>query len=549
MRFGRYGIDGGSRRVSSLIALLMLTLGVAGCGSSASSGSSKGNAASVASTSASSPVVNGPGGTAIIRAADDWDTLNPATTTGTLLSFQMDMFLYEHLTYLNPKGEVKPQLATSWTSTPTKTVLHIRSGTKCPEGAALTPAVVAASLNYLAAPKTGAPYKSAVFGSGQGHATADEAAGTVTIALSKPWNATPLGLAMPWAGIICPKALADPSIMKQASGGSGPYELTSSQRGSQYTLTARKGYAGPEGWSTAKNGVPQTIVYKVIENNTTAANALLTGEVNVGPVRGPDYSRVASESSFFRAGAENLGATALVFNEAPGLPGSDPAVRKAISLAINRNDFMDAWTGKGSEQGKALDTMMTPNIPCYTPALGKYAPGYDPSEAKKILAEAGWRPGSNGKLEKNGKPLVIRISGWNEENAGPEYLLSALTSIGITAKLTDNSTAAWETTLYTTHKYDVSAYQYAAPFPNANVMPEQNLSLGIKDAAYYAAVEHAGAVPLSQSCPAWDAALKLEVTGLHVDPLGAATETTFAKGFKYSDRWENIDPFTLYQTR
>ncbi len=484
----------------------------------------------------------------IIGSQDDWDTLNPATTTGTLLSFQMDLFLYEHLTYLNPKGEVKPALATSWTSTPTKTVLHIRKGATCSEGAAVTPTVVANSLNYLAAPKTAAPYQSAVFGSGKAHATADEAAGTVTITLSKPWNATPEGLAMPWAGIICPKALANPSIMKQTGGGSGPYELTSSKRGTEYTLAARKGFVGPGGWSTAKNGVPQTIVVKVIENSTTRANALLTGEIDVATVTGPNYSRVASNSSLFRAKAENLGATALVFNETPGLPGADPSIRKALSLAIDRNEFMAAWTGGHTEQGKALETMLTPSMPCYSAELGKYAPGYNLSEAKKLLAEAGYRSGSSGKLEKNGQPLVVRIAGWTEEGAASEYLLSALDKLGVTAKLTNYNTANWETTLYTTRKYDVSAYQYAAPSPNPNVMPEQNQSLGIKDPAYYAAVEHAGAVPANQACPAWNDALKMEVSALHVDPLGALVETTFAKGFAFSAKWEAIDPFTLYKT-
>src|SRR5579872_4278168 len=200
-------------------------------------------------------------GSAIIRGNDDWDTLDPAKTNGTNMAFQMDMLLYDHLTYLSPSGKLEPQLATSWTSTPTRTVLHIRKGVTCADGTPLTASAIANSLNYLANPKTAAPYEARTFGVGQGHATASDAAGTVTITETKPWGATPTGLAMPWAGIICPKGLRSPVLMRNAGEGSGPYVMTTNQRGTQYTLSARKGYTwGPAGWSSSGAHVPQTII-------------------------------------------------------------------------------------------------------------------------------------------------------------------------------------------------------------------------------------------------------------------------------------------------
>jgi peptide/nickel transport system substrate-binding protein len=486
------------------------------------------------------------GVTAVIRGNDDWDTLDPAKTNGTNMSFQMDMLLYDHLTYLSPTGKVEPQLATSWTSTPTKTVLHIRKGVTCADGTPMTPAAVAASLNYLAAPKTAAPYQARTFGVGRATATADDAAGTVTISVTKPWGATPTGLAMPWAGIVCPKGIKDPSLMRNAGEGSGPYVMTQNQRGTQYTLTARKGYSwGPGGWSTAKAQVPQTIVEKVIENDTTAANAIITGDVNLSPIIGADYARVAANKSLFHTGNEDVGATAIIFNEAKGLPGADPAVRHALDLAINNTNFMQAWT---FGHGQVLNTMLTPNMPCYSTALGKYAEGYNPAKAKQILAADGWKPGAGGKLMKNGKPLTIRIAGWNVQNAAPEYLLSALTSIGVTATLSNNDTTNWETLLFTTGKYDMSAYQYQSTFPNPIIIPGQDQQLGIKDPAYYTAANHASTLPESTSCPAWDAALKMEVAGYHVKPLGANITTWFAKGLKFATAWNYVDPFTLLGT-
>jgi len=40
--------------------------------------------------------------------------------------------------------------------------------------------------------------------------------------------------------------------------------------------------------------------------------------------------------------------------------------------------------------------------------------------AKKLLAEAGWMAGADGKLAKAGKPLMLRIAGSKTQNSGPE---------------------------------------------------------------------------------------------------------------------------------
>ena len=203
---------------------------------------------------------------------------------------------------------------------------------------------------------------------------------------------------------------------------------------------------------------------------------------------------------------------------------------------------MQAWT---FGRGQVLNTMLTPNMPCYSPAFGRYAEGYNPAEAKRILAADGWKPGAGGKLMKNGKPLTIRIAGWNVENAAPEYMLNALTSLGVTATLTNSDTTNWLTLLFTTLKYDMSAYQYQSTFPNPIIISGQDQQLGIKDPAYYAAANYASTLPQASSCPAWDKAFKLEITHYHVKPLGANITAWFGKGFRFTTAWNYVDPFTL----
>lgn len=481
------------------------------------------------------------GATVKIRANDDWDTLDPAKTNGTNLAFQMDHLLYDDLVYINPQGKLEPQLATKWTSTPTKTVLHIRKGARCDDGTPVTPTVVANSLNYLAAKSTAAPYEARTFGVGKAHTTANNRAGTVTIKLSKPWGNTVLGLAMPWAGIICPKALANPASMKQTGGGSGPYVLTSSQRGSQYTMTLHKGYNwGPDGWSTNTAGIPHTIIEEVIENTSTAANAFLTGQVNVAPVIGADESRVASTGGLFHTSNEDVGGSGVEFNEGR-FPGNDPKMREALGLLIDPSKFMDAWT---NGQGQALSSLVTPNMPCYLKQYGKPVPA-NVAKAKRIFASQGWKPGAGGKLMKNGKPLTVRIAGWNVMNAAPEYMLNALTSAGVSATLATSDTDTWVTTLYTKRNYDMSVYQWQSTFPSPIIISGQDQDLGIKSPAEYAAADRAATLPPAKACPVWHKAISDELNGFHVRPVGASITNWFGKGWKFSTAWNFVDPFSL----
>src|SRR5262249_42565187 len=150
---------------------------------------------------------------------------------------------------------------------------------------------------------------------------ANSRAGTVTIRLNKPFGELLLGLAMPWASIVCPAGLRHPDSLKTKPSGSGPYVLTSLKRGSQYVFKARPNYNwGPGGWTTKKAGTPQTIIIKIVANESTAANLLLTGSLNAMSLTGPDYARLAATKSLFRTSASAVGAAGIIFSEASNSP-------------------------------------------------------------------------------------------------------------------------------------------------------------------------------------------------------------------------------------
>src|SRR4028119_1920357 len=89
-----------------------------------------------------------------------------------------------------------------------------------------------------------------------------------------------------------PRARAQPA-------GTGPYELTEAVPGDQYTYQIREGYTwGPNGATTAEEGMPDTVVMKVIQNQGTAANLLIAGEVNAATIQGPDAKRLQGADLF-----------------------------------------------------------------------------------------------------------------------------------------------------------------------------------------------------------------------------------------------------------
>ena len=83
---------------------------------------------------------------------------------------------------------------------------------------------------------------------------------------------------------------------------------------------------------------------------------------------------------------------------------SDPRVRLAIAYAVDKNELIRTLTF-------GTQTMATADIPdwmwAYNRALRSYP--HDPIAARRLLREAGWGPGPNGIMRKNGQPLELVI--------------------------------------------------------------------------------------------------------------------------------------------
>ena len=534
-----------ARRLLALSAATAAVALLAAC-AGGSSGSGGGG------TSAA-PVAAGPGGTVTVRSIDDVDTFNPATTAAPNMSVQAIELTYDRLLYLSPGGKLEPYLATSWKTTPNGAVLRIRKGVTCSDGTPMTPSVIADSLRYAFSPSTHGPYTSYVTGTaGAKSVTADDAAGTVTITLKAPYNALLTALATPYVGsIICHAGVAHPASLNAAPDGSGPYVLDKSRsvRGSTYVFTLRKNYNwGPGGWSATTAGVPTTIVDRVITDDTTAANLLTTGQVDIAPIFGINEKRIEANRAVwnFTTQALQLGSWGVVFNQNKPRAGADPKVRHAIYLALQGSAMVKAAF---SSLGVQFSTLATPNMQCYNKDVGRLTPGFDPSQARAILKSDGYTPGAGGVMTKNGQPLKLKIVMWNTTGQAGDYMQQALQDIGVqsTVQITDIDT--WITALFSTKNYDLTVYSYYSGLPNPVIFPSQDSSMSIHDPVYYSLSAKAEAEPGATQCQAWDKALEHAEANYDVKPIGVSRNVWFAKGWKFAAPFDVIiDPFTLKKT-
>ncbi len=82
----------------------------------------------------------------------------------------------------------------------------------------------------------------------------------------------------------------------------------------------------------------------------------------------------------------------------------DPRVRQALTMAIDRQLIVDEIMGGRAE---VAHTPASPLSWAYTDEVTKF--DYDPAAAQELLMEAGWEPGSDGILEKDGERFSFEL--------------------------------------------------------------------------------------------------------------------------------------------
>lgn len=211
--------------------------------------------------------------------------------------------------------------------------------------------------------------------------------------------------------------------------GAGPYRLKEWSAGSRIVLEASPTYFG---------GKPHIaeVIYRIIPDESTMFMETRSGRLDVMNLSPLQYLR-QTNGDFWEREFNKFRYLASVYifmgynMEHPFF--RDLRVRRAISLAINRDDLV---RGVLLGQGVAAFGPYKPGTWAYNKKMK--APEQDLEAAAGLLAEAGFRKGKNGLLQKDGQDFAFTIltNQGNEQRILTATLIqSQLANLGIEARI------------------------------------------------------------------------------------------------------------------
>ena len=312
--------------------------------------------------------------------------LDPQISTG-LADARVLSALFEGLTRLDSQTlQPIPGLATHWTTTPDhrEWAFHLRENAKWSNGQSLTPQDVIASWKRLQNPNTAAPYADWLSNS------TFYASGPVIHIQFKyaNWN---FAEQCAWPALApIPQKLRDGETPALEFGqiSSGPYQLDFRRLRDRIRLKSNTHY-----WR-AKDVQIQTIDFFTVESNTTALNLFLTKDIHytakVPPLAVPAL-RLQHASEFITA--PQFATCFLRFQTQQG-PLTDPSLRKALSLAIDR-EAMISVLGAGC---RPAERFVPPDLTDFQHEP-KRSMAFSPNAARDALAECTYDDSIDGPLE------------------------------------------------------------------------------------------------------------------------------------------------------
>lgn len=353
--------------------------------------------------------------------------LNPHLYAGEMYAQEM---LYEGLVNITATG-YEGCLAESWDiSEDGKTyTFHIRDGVKFSDGEVCDANAIKANFDAIIENKDRHTWLE-MMNLLVGVSAPDEK--TFVIELSEPYYPllTELGVTRPFA-MISPKAMKDGSTKDGVNAyiGTGPYVLTDFVTDEYAVFEANENYWGEQ-------PAIKKITVKVIPDNQTRILALEKGEIDMifgkNMIDADAINQYQGNDKFKVELSDPTSTRQIVLNTTRDVL-AEKEVRQALQHATNKQAISEGIF-YGLEQ--PADTLFAETIPYCNIGLTPYE--YDVEKAKNILAEAGWRAGSDGVLEKDGQKLNIDLlynSDSVTEKAISEYLQSEYAKIGISLNI------------------------------------------------------------------------------------------------------------------
>ena len=499
------------KNVAAVAMAGCMAASLAACGGSASSAASTETSTAASTEAATGEESTGTASGFTVQYGPNPETLDPALNSSidganTLIT------VFEPLLLIDENNEVIPGQAESYTVSDDGLVwtFTMRDGLKWSDGSDLTAKDFEYSFKRLAAPDTAAPYAETVVGMIDGYEDAvgnPDADGNMTtepdfdalnVVASEDGKTLTVTLSYPCAYFDKLAAFAAMSPVQQATVEAngdawctapdtyvcnGPYYISDWLPSERIVLTKNPNYVG--GWDSSKI-VSDTITLLLLEDSSAVYAAYNSGEAqlvkDVPTDEIPSLTKAEDGGDFYVDTI--LGTYYLSLNDQKE-PFTDPNVRKALSLAIDR-DYVANTIMQGT----------------YTPAYNLVGPGivdesgmfYDNANggktyisddyeanleaAKQALADAGYPNGE-------GFPVIeysTNDAGYHTPVA--EYLQQAWGELGITVNINKVEWASF-TPLRRAGDYDASRNGWVMDYNDpSNMLELFTTSNGNNDGKY-----------------------------------------------------------------
>lgn len=426
-------------RVVALLALLLATAALAGCGASSdgSSGSSAKAQTGVPARTTATTAERAAGQAAIDQAVPELraglavkvQNLDDSSANGSFGSWLSNLAL-ETLVVIGPDGKLRPWLAESFEQkSDTVWEYKLRDGVTFSDGTPLTAEDVKFSWEHYAKPASRA---ASWFAPVKKIETPDER--TVVVTLKQPnasWQWTP---SLTFAQVFSKKFYEEHAKTFGAPGtllvGTGPWKFDSLNPTSGAELSANPRYWGGK--------VPfDKVSFKFFADENAMALAMRAGELDIVPHLADKPAFTAASGGVTLTSGPSC-QTGFVSMPTKTAPWNDIHVRRAVAHLMNRDDVVSA-TGFAADPATTLFTESQlrslgseQEVDTAIAALAKY--DLDVAAAKAELAKSKYPDGFDATLKTFDYGTFLKVD---------QVIAEALKQIGIKVKIDNIGQAAW----------------------------------------------------------------------------------------------------------
>jgi len=356
--------------------------------------------------------------------------MDPGTSAKSESVINMSL-VYNTLVMLDRNGNVIPDLAESWDTSPDyKTyTFHLRKGVKFHDGTSFTAHAVKFSYDrMLRINRTSMGYY-LKYGDKDSCEVVDDY--TIRIKLLKPFTIFPMDATTASYFIMSPEYVKkhmtadDPEAIKWMSNnacGTGPFKLVEWTKGQRLVFEKNRDYwGGSEGGRTTPK--VDKVIYKIVDDPSTARLMLEKGDVDIAEKLLVEQFEKLKTTPGIKVINFSIPKDVYITMDVSKPPFNDMKVRQAISHAINYEEIMKYIE---RDNVKRMHGLIPEGIMGHNPDLPPYK--FDLAKAKELMKASGYPDGFT-------TDLIFALERRQEFEQVGSYIQAYLKKIGINVEI------------------------------------------------------------------------------------------------------------------